>query len=1012
MNEDEDGYVFFGEPFEEESEDPYGSQKRRVQPQAYEKRVLNERGRPQRFHGAFTGGFSAGYFNSVGSKEGFQPKSFSSSRRNRDNAEPKKQAEPEDFMDEEDLGEFGIAPRRYRTRHEFDDTHIFDAISDSLGGNSIIPAANDILKRVMVSGGTSLSERLLRRFGWKHTDEDEQQQQARGRQHSDHDEDSEGGAIELERVADSESSSVSKKNALKELDYAVISFEPKTNTFGLGYSGLDPRIAFGQKSSTAYQDPRGESVSALRQRELSRRMGADGPGFNPGMGVIRDGIRGQAFGVGALHSEDADIYTVDNLSSYDFSIGDPGEEQQEDDDSGEEDSELAELEAARIGKFSDQHKRSATEARKPKKTIYGWTAPLQGSRFSISGDSEAHVLAAFCPPKHSNAALVVTASPFFVLPKPIDLPPGYSPVFHPACIRGVTTETKSDQIQPSIPGKIPQAIGRIGEHNSGLTAKQFIPPVGPPATAAIASKTPQLLKPFIGDPAKQARFDAYQVLRRRGFTHEDAYRRCTENQPGLNPEQSVLESEAFSALLNIDQTYSQPPPTSTQLTTTPSGLDSQSNRLPLSAGLLDPAKQKLVSNLLKSRFRSAGMREISAELTEAQETQNRKEIEALDMTDPRDNAAANDSYGVLTRRRLTWHPAALLCKRVNVPNPYPDSTFVGCPEERRFHRVPRLRRKRLEGSTDSFSLFHILDINAKAAGFEGEQSEGSAEDEEDEPVEEEKPFVGEQDLPTLLTPKQNCRADASGTIFEALFTAAESRRGDLSLSAPAEVSDALPPTSTSSAAGKEETMSQSIVGPAPPPPSFSLANPARAWTNAVADEEEPSMDLFKSIFASDEELESSDVEEPVTEPKPPPSSPHLRTSQEVPSLALASELRGTENKLPDLPVESIPVDEPEPSVDSSVHQIFKHLFNPQLDSETPLFAVSAVAQQRSGQSVAQAARSPSADEVCEGPPLPPGYDSETTGLVESSLPEVLDEPVVFVESSTPKILRNVPVILA
>ncbi|VDL89034.1 unnamed protein product [Schistocephalus solidus] len=761
--------------------DPYGSQKRRVQPQAYEKRVLNERGRPQRFHGAFTGGFSAGYFNSVGSKEGFQPKSFSSSRRNRDNAEPKKQAEPEDFMDEEDLGEFGIAPRRYRTRHEFDDTHIFDAISDSLGGNSIIPAANDILKRVMVSGGTSLSERLLRRFGWKHTDEDEQQQQARGRQHSDHDEDSEGGAIELERVADSESSSVSKKNALKgifiltcllffglchqrggafnrtlwsfstfayffyflpnffiyfilsglshvsktELDYAVISFEPKTNTFGLGYSGLDPRIAFGQKSSTAYQDPRGESVSALRQRELSRRMGADGPGFNPGMGVIRDGIRGQAFGVGALHSEDADIYTVDNLSSYDFSIGDPGEEQQEDDDSGEEDSELAELEAARIGKFSDQHKRSATEARKPKKTIYGWTAPLrkhhlssllllssrflyallplptshslqfrrseamysthehhvflfclcsisEGSRFSISGDSEAHVLAAFCPPKHSNAALVVTASPFFVLPKPIDLPPGYSPVFHPACIRGVTTETKSDQIQPSIPGKIPQAIGRIGEHNSGLTAKQFIPPVGPPATAAIASKTPQLLKPFIGDPAKQARFDAYQVLRRRGFTHEDAYRRCTENQPGLNPEQSVLESEAFSALLNIDQTYSQPPPTSTQLTTTPSGLDSQSNRLPLSAGLLDPAKQKLVSNLLKSRFRSAGMREISAELTEAQETQNRKEIEALDMTDPRDNAAANDSYGVLTRRRLTWHPAALLCKRVNVPNPYPE----------------------------------------------------------------------------------------------------------------------------------------------------------------------------------------------------------------------------------------------------------------------------------------------------------------------------------------------------
>lgn len=31
--------------------------------------VTDERGR-RRFHGAFTGGFSAGYFNTVGSKEG------------------------------------------------------------------------------------------------------------------------------------------------------------------------------------------------------------------------------------------------------------------------------------------------------------------------------------------------------------------------------------------------------------------------------------------------------------------------------------------------------------------------------------------------------------------------------------------------------------------------------------------------------------------------------------------------------------------------------------------------------------------------------------------------------------------------------------------------------------------------------------------------------------------------------------------------------------------------------
>lgn len=39
----------------------------------------------ERFHGAFTGGFSAGYFNTVGSEnnDGFQPTTFVSSRSNR-----------------------------------------------------------------------------------------------------------------------------------------------------------------------------------------------------------------------------------------------------------------------------------------------------------------------------------------------------------------------------------------------------------------------------------------------------------------------------------------------------------------------------------------------------------------------------------------------------------------------------------------------------------------------------------------------------------------------------------------------------------------------------------------------------------------------------------------------------------------------------------------------------------------------------------------------------------------
>lgn len=60
--------------------------------------VVDDQGR-RRFHGAFTGGFSAGYFNTVGSAEGFKPVEFMSSRGNRASS---KQRSAFDYMDTED----------------------------------------------------------------------------------------------------------------------------------------------------------------------------------------------------------------------------------------------------------------------------------------------------------------------------------------------------------------------------------------------------------------------------------------------------------------------------------------------------------------------------------------------------------------------------------------------------------------------------------------------------------------------------------------------------------------------------------------------------------------------------------------------------------------------------------------------------------------------------------------------------------------------------------------------
>ncbi|TFK48436.1 hypothetical protein OE88DRAFT_524979 [Heliocybe sulcata] len=82
----------------------------------WKQEVRDEKGR-RRLHGAFTGGFSAGYFNSVGSKEGWAPSTFVSSRSDR---AKQKQARPEDFMDDEDLREIRESRKLVDENEEMD----------------------------------------------------------------------------------------------------------------------------------------------------------------------------------------------------------------------------------------------------------------------------------------------------------------------------------------------------------------------------------------------------------------------------------------------------------------------------------------------------------------------------------------------------------------------------------------------------------------------------------------------------------------------------------------------------------------------------------------------------------------------------------------------------------------------------------------------------------------------------------------------------------------------------
>ncbi|RID43791.1 hypothetical protein BRARA_I00631 [Brassica rapa] len=108
MGLEEDDFVFHGTPIEREEE--IGSRKKkavagasgnlRTLP-AWKQEVTDEEGR-RRFHGAFTGGYSAGYYNTVGSKEGWAPQSFTSSRKNRAGA---RKQNISDFLDEDEKAE-------------------------------------------------------------------------------------------------------------------------------------------------------------------------------------------------------------------------------------------------------------------------------------------------------------------------------------------------------------------------------------------------------------------------------------------------------------------------------------------------------------------------------------------------------------------------------------------------------------------------------------------------------------------------------------------------------------------------------------------------------------------------------------------------------------------------------------------------------------------------------------------------------------------------------------------
>ncbi|RNA32988.1 G patch domain-containing 1 isoform X1, partial [Brachionus plicatilis] len=157
-NDEIDSCVFVGTPLVDLlPEDAKFS----VKPKRPEEQIVTDEKGRQRFHGAFTGGFSAGYFNTVGTKEGWAPATFKSSRS--DKAGSKTTYRPEDFMDEEDFNEHGIAPRGLQIKSDYKDQ--FNQKDTYLAPRH--KKSEFILESLIRPVESTIGVKMLRKMGWR-----------------------------------------------------------------------------------------------------------------------------------------------------------------------------------------------------------------------------------------------------------------------------------------------------------------------------------------------------------------------------------------------------------------------------------------------------------------------------------------------------------------------------------------------------------------------------------------------------------------------------------------------------------------------------------------------------------------------------------------------------------------------------------------------------------------------------------------------------------------------------
>eukprot|EP01138_Halocafeteria_seosinensis_P002313 gb/GECG01002369.1/.p1 GENE.gb/GECG01002369.1/~~gb/GECG01002369.1/.p1 ORF type:complete len:704 (+),score=137.16 gb/GECG01002369.1/:1-2112(+) len=241
----------------------------------YTSGVVRDRRGNERFHGAFTGGWSAGYFNTVGTKEGWTPSQFVPSRQKKgagaDEEESVKKhpyQTPEDLMDEEDkatlLGQKLRPAGKYDTFGAKKHEAVWDRVQTESkeGEKRSFALGPDQWASIVSTPVSSIGVQILQKMGWRY---------------------GQGIGPKLRKKEKDGESEAKSGDEADPLDEAFVAPKPTevyrpedyTGYHGLGYYNEEFGNRFQGKSGKALVEPNSSGSQSLMSKERGSRSSGE-----------------------------------------------------------------------------------------------------------------------------------------------------------------------------------------------------------------------------------------------------------------------------------------------------------------------------------------------------------------------------------------------------------------------------------------------------------------------------------------------------------------------------------------------------------------------------------------------------------------------------------------------------------------------------------------------------------------------------------------------------------------